>query len=291
MLLHFALKQVLLHSLTNGTQLHLCRNGLRCTKKSRAGSWLRAASPAAATTSASTDRRRQQPPLHQQRQRPPPRAARQQQRSPQGKRCYELGLAPVLLRRGSSEAIKAKEPRDSAAGGPDGPGSGGNHLCKGQPHQQQPPPQHRQPQPPPHKRSSLLSSHGVRTRPSKNAAATPAAYDVLDSPPVRPVAQEKPWMWRTRAWRDLRSYGGRTVTPRPNGRRQRRRRRRGHPGQEPGTRQLSAPAPGRPRIAEVRLLRVAGEPLSSPECWRKKRAAGPRGRQNPGSTHLPPQRG
>jgi hypothetical protein len=35
---------------------------------------------------------------------------------------------------------------------------------------------------------------------------------------------------------------------------------------EPGTLQLSAPAPGRPRVAEVRLLRVAGEPLSSPEC-------------------------
>jgi hypothetical protein len=59
-------------------------------------------------------------------------------------------------------------------------------------------------------------------------------------------------------------YGGRTATPRPNGRRQRRRRRQGHPGQEPGTRQLSAPAPGRPRITEVCLLCVVGEPLSSP---------------------------
>jgi hypothetical protein len=65
MLLHFAFKQI--HSLTNGTQLHLCRNGLRCTNKSRARSWLRAASPATATTSASTDRRRQRPPLQQQR--------------------------------------------------------------------------------------------------------------------------------------------------------------------------------------------------------------------------------
>jgi hypothetical protein len=37
-------------------------------------------------------------------------------------------------------------------------------------------------------------------------------------------------------------------------------------GQELGTRQLSVPTPGRPRVAEVRLLRVAGEPLSSPEC-------------------------
>jgi hypothetical protein len=33
------------------------------------------------------------------------------------------------------------------------------------------------------KRSSLPSSHGVRTRPSKNAAATTAAYGVLYDPP------------------------------------------------------------------------------------------------------------
>jgi hypothetical protein len=177
------------------------------------------------------------------------------------------------------------------AGGPDGLDRGGNHLCKGQPHQRQPPPQHRRPRPPPHKRSSLPSSHGVRTRPSKNATTTLATYGVLDGPPVWPAAREKPWMWRTRARRDGRPCGGRTATPRPNGRRQRRRRRQGHPGQEPGTRQLSAPAHGRPRIAEVRLLRVAVEPLSSPKCWRKKRAAGPHGRQNPGSTRLPPQRG
>jgi hypothetical protein len=125
MLLHFALKQMLLHSLTNGTQLYLCRNGLRCTNKSRAGSWLRAASPAAATTSASTDRRRQRPPLHQQRQQPPLRAVRQQQRPPQGERRCERSSPPSSYR-GDNEAIKAKE-----SGGPDGPGSGGNHLCKG----------------------------------------------------------------------------------------------------------------------------------------------------------------
>jgi hypothetical protein len=35
---------------------------------------------------------------------------------------------------------------------------------------------------------------GVRTRPSKNATAAPAAYDVLYDLPVRPVAREKPWM-------------------------------------------------------------------------------------------------
>jgi hypothetical protein len=33
------------------------------------------------------------------------------------------------------------------------------------------------------KRSSLPPSYGVRTRPSKNAAATSAAYDVLYDPP------------------------------------------------------------------------------------------------------------
>jgi hypothetical protein len=35
---------------------------------------------------------------------------------------------------------------------------------------------------------------GVRTGPSKNADAAPAAYDVLYVPLVRPPAQEKPWM-------------------------------------------------------------------------------------------------
>jgi hypothetical protein len=114
------------------------------------------------------------------------------------------------------------------------------------------------------KRSSLLFPHGVRTRQSKNAAATPAAYGVLDGPPIWPAAREKPWMWRTRARRDRRPYGGRTAMPRPNNRRQRRRRRQGHPGQEPGTRQLSAPTPGRPHGAEVHLLHMVGEPLSSP---------------------------
>jgi hypothetical protein len=98
MLLHFAFKQMLLHSLTNGTQLHLCRNGLRCTNKSRAGSWLRAASPAAATTSASTDRRQQRPPLHQQRQRPPLWAVCQQQRPPQGERGCERSSPPSSYR-------------------------------------------------------------------------------------------------------------------------------------------------------------------------------------------------
>jgi hypothetical protein len=79
---------------------------------------------------------------------------------------------------------------------------------------------------------------GVRTRPSKNAAAAPAAYDVLYRPPVRPPAREKPWMWRTCARRDRRLCGGRTAMPQPSGRRQHRRRRRGHPSR--GTRHAAA---------------------------------------------------
>jgi hypothetical protein len=86
------------------------------------------------------------------------------------------------------------------------------------------------------KRSSLPSSHGVRTRPSKNAVATPTTYDVLYDPPggigaVRPTAREKPWMWRTCARRDRRPCGGQTATPRLSSRRQRRRRHQSHLGQ------------------------------------------------------------
>jgi hypothetical protein len=60
---------------------------------------------------------------------------------------------------------------------------------------------------------------GVRTRPSKNAAATSTAYDVLYDPPdgvgtVRPAARGTPRMWRTCARRDRRPCGGRTTMPR-----------------------------------------------------------------------------
>jgi hypothetical protein len=72
---------------------------------------------------------------------------------------------------------------------------------------------------------------GVRTRPSKNAVAAFAAYDVLYDPTVRPAAREKPWMWRTCARRDRRPCDGRTTTPRPSSRRQHRRRHQSHPGQ------------------------------------------------------------
>jgi hypothetical protein len=59
---------------------------------------------------------------------------------------------------------------------------------------------------------------------------------------------------------------------------------------EPGTRQLTALTAGRPRVAEVRLLRKAGERLL-PQCWRKKRVTGPCGRQDPDPACLPPQQG
>jgi hypothetical protein len=71
---------------------------------------------------------------------------------------------------------------------------------------------------------------GVRTRPSKNADAAPAAYDVLYDPLMRSAAQEKLWMWPTCAQRDRHPCGGRTATPRPSSRRQRRRRHQSHLG-------------------------------------------------------------
>jgi hypothetical protein len=121
------------------------------------------------------------------------------------------------------------------------------------------------------KSSSLSPSYEVRTRPSKNATATSTAYDVLYDPldgvgTVRPTAQETPRMWQTCARHDRRSCGRWTATPRPVA--------GGSVGggakaiqaKEPGTRQLTAPAAGRPRVAEVRLLRKAGEHPSPPNA-------------------------
>jgi hypothetical protein len=105
---------------------------------------------------------------------------------------------------------------------------------------------------------------GVRTRPSKNAATAPAAYDVLYVPLVRPTMREKPWMWPTYARRNHRPCGGRAVTPRPSGRMQRRRRHQSHPGR--GARHAAADgaSDGQPRVPGVRLLRKAGERPSPP---------------------------
>jgi hypothetical protein len=120
---------------------------------------------------------------------------------------------------------------------------------------------------------------GVRTRPSKNAVAAPSAYDVLYDPPVRSAAQEKSWMWRT----------GRTAKPRSSSRRQRRRRHQSHPGR--GARHVAADgACSRPTTRSRSLPPPQGwwTPFS-PECWRKKRATSPCGRQGPNSARLPPQ--
>jgi hypothetical protein len=108
---------------------------------------------------------------------------------------------------------------------------------------------------------------GVRTtRPSKNAATAPTAYDVLYDPSVRPAAREKPWVWPTRARRDRRSCGGRTAMPRPSGRRQCRRWHQSHPGRGARHAKTDGASDGRPRVVEVRLLRKARERASPPNA-------------------------
>jgi hypothetical protein len=126
---------------------------------------------------------------------------------------------------------------------------------------------------------------GVRTRPSKNATAAPAAYDVLYDLPVRPVAREKPWMRPTRARRDRRPCGGRAATLHPSGRRQCRRRHQSHPGR--GARHAAADGAtdGRPHAPGVRLLRKAGERLL-PRMLEEEAD-----RQPTHSARPPPQRG
>jgi hypothetical protein len=158
---------------------------------------------------------------------------RQQWRSPQHVCHCEKVLAPVFLRGATTRPLKLKSqkarrqvalmvsPAEATTSATGSLTSGGDHLstdnsghlCTGGWRL----PQHtrRGPRSCPHCR--------VRTRPSKNAAAAPAAYDVLYGPPVRPPAREKPWMRRTCARRDRRPCSGRAATPQPNNRRQRRR--------------------------------------------------------------------
>jgi hypothetical protein len=112
---------------------------------------------------------------------------------------------------------------------------------------------------------------GVRTRPSKNVAATSTAYDVLYNPPggigaTWSAAQGTLRMRWTCARRDRRPCGGRTATPHlvaggsiGGGT-------KAIQAKEPDTRQLTAPAAGRPPVAEVRLLRKAGEHPSPPNA-------------------------
>jgi hypothetical protein len=80
--------------------------------------------------------------------------------------------------------------------------------------------------------SPLFRPTGVRTRPSKNAAAIVAVYDVLYSLLVQPEEWEKPWMWPTRTQRHHRPCGGRAATLRPSGKMQCRRRCQCHLGRE-----------------------------------------------------------
>jgi hypothetical protein len=54
---------------------------------------------------------------------------------------------------------------------------------------------------------------GVRTRPSRDADAAPAAYDVLYNPSVWQAARDGPRTWPTCARRFRRPCGGRTATP------------------------------------------------------------------------------
>jgi hypothetical protein len=190
------------------------------------------------------------------------------------------GPCPCLPTGGDNEAIKAKEPEvrrqvaltvspaeatTSAVGSLT---SSGDHLSTDDSG---------------HLRTSVVPANGgrpsaheevlapvltarVRTRPSKNVAAAPAAHDVLYDPPVRPAAREKPWVWPTHARRDRRPCGGRTATPSPSSRRQHRRRHQSNPGR--GARHAAADdaSDGRPRVPGVRLLRKAGERPSPPNA-------------------------
>jgi hypothetical protein len=110
-------------------------------------------------------------------------------------RHSEEVLAPVLLRGGDNEAIKAKEwearrqvalvvsPAEATTSAASSLTSGGDHLstddsghlCTGGLPATAAVSSHAE-------RSSPPSSYGVRTRPSKNATATSAAYDVLYDP-------------------------------------------------------------------------------------------------------------
>jgi hypothetical protein len=105
---------------------------------------------------------------------------------------------------------------------------------------------------------SLPPSYGVRTRPSKNAAATSAAYDVLYDPLGR-CQSSAPWMRQTCARRDRRPCGGRTAAPRLAATGSTGGGAKAIQAKEPDTRQLTAPVAGQPRVAEVRLLSKAGE--------------------------------
>jgi hypothetical protein len=106
----------------------------------------------------------------------------------------------------------------------------------------------------------------VRTRPSKNADAAPAAYDVLYDP--------RCGRRRRRSRRCGRPTHDATITRAVDGQPCPDQAAGGSTGggtkaiqaEELDTRQLTAPAAVRPRVAEVRLLRKAGEHPSPPNA-------------------------
>jgi hypothetical protein len=190
------------------------------------------------------------------------------------------GPRPRLPTRGGNKAIKAKEsrarwqvaltvsPAEATTSTVGSLTSGGDHLStddSGHLCTSAVPANHDRPNAHEEVLAPVLTA-GVRTRPSKNVAAAPAAYGVLYVPPVRPVAREKLWMWPTCARRNRRPCGGRTATPRPSDRRQRQRRHQSHPGRGARHAAANGASDDRPRVAEVRLLRKAGERPSPPNA-------------------------
>jgi hypothetical protein len=173
----------------------------------------------------------------------------QQWRPPKCVRHCEEVLAPVLLRGGDNEAIKAKEwearrqvaltvsPAEATTSAVGSLTSGGDHLstndsdhlCTGGLPATAAASARA-------KRSSLPYSHGSEDKTIQERTRHPHGVRRLVQPPgdvgaVWPAARETPWMWRTCARRDRRPCGGRTAAPRPSGRRRRQRRRQSHLGQ------------------------------------------------------------
>jgi hypothetical protein len=260
-------------SLTSGGD-HLCIDGSSTTATTSA--------PAATTTSAPSDS---------------PAVATALTHAPLRK-----GPRPRLPTGGGNEAIKAKEsgaqwqvaltvsPAEATTSAVGSLSSGGDHLStddSGHLRTSAVPANGVHPSPREEVLAPVLTAR-VRTRPSKNAAAAPSAYDVLYVPPVRPVAREKPWMWPTCARRNRNPCSGWAATLRPSGRRQRRRRHQSHPGRRARHAAADGASDGRPRVPGVCLLRKAGERPSPPNVGgRSGPAAHAEGRTPTRLTPLP----
>jgi hypothetical protein len=114
-------------------------------------------------------------------------------------------------------------------------------------------------------RSSLLSSYGGEDKTIQERDHHPHGVRCLVRPPGQ-CRSSSPWIRQTCARRDCRPCGGRTDAPRLAA--------TGGAGggtkaiqaKEPDTLQLTALAAGQPRVAEVRLLRKAGEHPSPPNA-------------------------